>query len=336
MRALITGASGFIGGHLAAALVKQGHRVTCLVRKTSRIDDLSSLGAEFAYGDVRDAASLTRATRDVDAVFHLAGLTKALAYEELLRVNEQGTTNVAQACADQPAPPVLVVVSSLAAAGPSPADRPRLEADPACPVSNYGRSKRAGELAALRYADRVPLSIVRPPIVFGEGDADMLAMFRSIKWLRIHAVPGFTERRASMVHVSDLVAVLIATAQRGERVLPSAEDNSSRGYYFLAAERNPTLAEWGQLIARSLGYRRLRVLRTPERVLWLAAGMNEALARLRRRPHIFSLDKIREATAGSWVCDADRARRQLDFSVGADLEDRFAQTARWYRSHGWI
>jgi hypothetical protein len=66
------------------------------------------------------------------------------------------------------------------------------------------------------------------------------------------------------------------------------------------------------------------------------AGANELRARLFRRPHIFNVDKIREATAGSWVCAAERARRDLGFSVGADLESRFAQTTRWYRSQGWI
>jgi dihydroflavonol-4-reductase len=336
VKALITGASGFIAAHLAATLVARGNRVTCLVRPTSCTDRLDSLAVKLAYGDVGDPASLVAAMRGVDVVFHLAGLTKALAYEQLLRVNELGTLNVARACADQTSPPVLVLVSSLAAAGPSPTDRPRLETDPACPVSNYGRSKRAGELAAVRFADRVPVTIVRPPVVFGEGDSSMLPMFRPIKWLRVHLVPGFTERLVSMIHAVDLVAGLIAAAERGERVAVAGDGNPAQGYYFMAAERSPTFAEWGQLIARSLGCRRLRVVRAPELLSWGLAGANEAWARLRRRPHIFNLDKIREATAGSWVCGADRARRDLGFAVGADLESRFAQTTRWYRSQGWI
>ena len=334
MKALITGASGFIGANLAATLSSQGHNVTCLVRRSSHLGALTDLNVNFAYGDVTDPASLDAATRDADVVFHLAGLIKALTYEEFLDVNEQGTRNVAAACAGQQRPPVMVLVSSLAAAGPAPAGRPRLESDPVHPVSNYGRSKRAGELAAAGFADRVPLSIVRPPVVFGEGDMSMLAMVRPIKWLRLHLVPGFTERRASMIHVSDLVNMLITAAQRGERV--ATDPASTRGYYFLAAERNPTFAEWGQLIARSLGMSRFRVIRAPEVLGWTLAGANEAWARLRRRPHIFNLDKLREATAGSWICATDRARDQLGFSVAADLESRFAQTTRWYRSHGLI
>jgi nucleoside-diphosphate-sugar epimerase len=334
VKALITGASGFIGTHLASALTAEGHSVRCLVRRNSQTVQLAELHAELAYGDVTDPESVAAATAGVDVVFHLAGLIKALTYEELLRVNEQGTHNVAQACADQPNAPTMVLVSSLAAAGPSHSDRPRRETDPAQPVSNYGRSKRAGELAAARFADRIPLTIVRPPVVFGEGDLTLLSMFRPIKMLRLHLVPGFTERRASMIHATDLVAGLITAAKRGERIMHGDDVNSARGYYFLADERSPTFAELGQLIARSLGYRRLRVVRAPEALGWGLAGLNEAWARLRRRPHIFNIDKLREATAGSWVCGAERAREHLGFSVGANLEARFAQTTRWYRSHG--
>ncbi len=245
VKALITGASGFIGAHLATALTGQGHHVRCLVRPSSRVDHLSDLGAELAFGDVTDPHSVATATKGVDVVFHLAGLIKALNYDELLRVNEQGSRNVAQACADQGKPPVMILVSSLAAAGPSQSDRPRLETDPAQPVSNYGRSKRAGELAATSFADRIPLTIVRPPVVFGEGDLSMLSMVRPIKLLRLHLVPGFTGRRASMIHAADLVAGLITAAERGERIVPGDNEGTARGFYFLADEAARRLPNGG-------------------------------------------------------------------------------------------
>ena len=103
--ALITGASGFIGWHLADSLIKRGVRVTCLVRKTSRIQRLRGLEVELAYGDVTDAECLPAAVRDVDAVFHLAGLICAFRAAELHRVNEGGVRNVAAACAARTTPP---------------------------------------------------------------------------------------------------------------------------------------------------------------------------------------------------------------------------------------
>ncbi|MBI2826005.1 MAG: NAD-dependent epimerase/dehydratase family protein [Planctomycetia bacterium] len=339
MKALITGASGFIGAHLAEALIGRGYQVTGLVRRTSRTDRLTPLQVELAFGDVGDSDSLRKAIVGADAVFHLAGLVKALAYEDLLRVNEQGTENVARACAEASTPPVLVVVSSLAAAGPAPNGRPRQETDPLVQVSNYGRSKRAGEVAAGQWAGHVPLSIVRPPVVFGEGDPAMLAMVRPIKWLGMHVVPGFTERRASMIHAADLAAGLVAVAERGGRVAAAngnTDASAARGYYFLAADEHPTFAEWGKLIATALGRERLRVLRTPEPLIWGMAAANESWSRIRRRPHIFNIDKVREATAGSWTCTADRARQELGFSVAAPLAERFSQMTRWYESQGWI
>ena len=93
--------------------------MTCLVRKSSNIERLKSLGVECAQSDVTDPA-LATALPQVDVVYHLAGLVKALRPNELLRVNEGGTRNLAGALAAQSNPPVLVVVSSLAAAGPAP------------------------------------------------------------------------------------------------------------------------------------------------------------------------------------------------------------------------
>ena len=165
---LITGASGFIGSHLAAALTQRGDDVRCLVRHSSpvdRVELLQGLGTRIMHGDVCDPSCLAAAVADVDVVYHLAGRTKARSVAEFQRVNQQGVDNVAQACAAATNPPVLIFASSLAAAGSSEQDRPRTEAEPPAPVSKYGRSKRDGEQAAARWAGQVPVSIIRPPAV---------------------------------------------------------------------------------------------------------------------------------------------------------------------------
>ncbi|HEY5139391.1 MAG TPA: NAD-dependent epimerase/dehydratase family protein, partial [Methylococcales bacterium] len=138
-------------------------------------------------------------------VFHLAGLLKAVRNDDFVRVNAGGVESVAAACDERAEPPVFVVVSSLAAAGPCAVDRPRAESDLPTPVSAYGRSKLAAELAATKYAARVPISIVRPPIVFGDGDRAVLELFRPIARWGIHIVPGLRQRRFSLIHVTDVV-----------------------------------------------------------------------------------------------------------------------------------
>ena len=330
--ALVTGTSGFIGQHLAPALAAQGDRVTCLVRETSRREPLEPLGPEWAIGDVTDAQSVRKAMSSVDVVYHLAGLTKALTSAELFRVNEQGVRNVVEAAAAQPKPPTVVVVSSLAAAGPSADDRPRTETDPLAPVSDYGRSKLAGEQAAAKLAGDVPVTIIRPPIVLGERDMASLEMYKPIVRLGLHFVPGYTPHRFSLIHAADLSSAIILAAHKGERV-PSDHDDWWTGRYFAATDDTPTYAELGQMIADAFEVRLIRAIRFPLFVIRAIAACSQLSTHITRRPVIFGRDKFREAVAGSWTCSA-AALTQLGFQPAMPLTDRLKQTAAWYREEG--
>jgi nucleoside-diphosphate-sugar epimerase len=339
-RVLVTGASGFIGTKLTERLVARGDDVTCLVRSSSKRELLEPLGVRFALGDVRDADAVRAAVRGSEIVYHLAGLVTAIRAADLMEVNAAAFRNVLSACAESAPPPALVYVSSLAAAGPSPPDRPRTEGDPAEPVSNYGRAKRTAELIAEEFAARVPITIVRPPIVFGEGDPMMCKLFRPIFRFGVHVALGIARSRYSLIHVRDLVDALVLCAERGTRLAPSGsgkELNPPPGYYFVATDEQPTFAELGSLIGNSLGRRSVRILRTPGTVaLWTGAAMAEAVARLRGQPNIFSFDKVREAAAGSWVCSPQTIRLDLGFSPQAPFIERLRQTADWYRQHEWL
>jgi nucleoside-diphosphate-sugar epimerase len=239
-RVLITGATGFIGTHLVRRLREAGDEIICLVRRTSNRTAIEGSSVVFVEGDVGDAASLSRAISGCDVVYHLAGLTSALKSSELHRVNDAGSANVAKACAEQANPPVLVHVSSIAAAGPSLLGRPRRESDVAVPVSHYGRSKLASERSVRRFADRVPTTIVRPPIVFGEGDRASLPLFMSVQRFGVHLSPLWRPQPFSFIHAADLSTALIAAARSGKRVEAvsekSGERESSAGVYFAAAE----------------------------------------------------------------------------------------------------
>jgi len=198
-RVLVTGATGFIGGHLTEALVGSGIATSCLVRSTSDTNRLSELGATLVEGDVTKAVGLDEAVADVDVVFHLAGLTMALSKAEMMQANAEGAGLVAAACARRESPPTLILLSSVAAAGVTARESIRVETDLESPVSDYGRSKRGGELAAARFADRVPMTFVRPGIIFGPRDRLTLPIFQTIAMSGIHPVVGLGRTKLAML-----------------------------------------------------------------------------------------------------------------------------------------
>lgn len=329
--ALVTGASGFIGYHLVKRLFEQGHQVSCLVRRESNLGGLEPFHPKFCMGDVTDLDSIRGALAGIDVVYHLAGLTKSLRQGDLYQVNEVGTRNIARACAERTPTPVLVIASSLAAAGPAPRDRPRRETDPPTPVSAYGRSKRAGELAAAEYARQVPITVVRPPIVFGERDKDGLNLFQSIARFGIHLAPGLRDYQFSGIHAGDLAAALMLAAERGKRMDGS---DGTAGIYFAADSPTFTYAQFGRLIGRCLGRPNAWVMRAPGVLVWMVSAFNELVSQVRRRPHILNLDKAREATAGSWACSSELLSRDTGFRCNKSLEDRLHQTIDWYVEQG--
>lgn len=333
---LVTGGSGFIGRNLVDELARRACRVRCLVRRTSSSEHLRDADAELCFGDVTQPDSLIQATRGVDTVFHVAGLVAALRTGQLEHVNGQGTWNVARACAAQARPPVLVVVSSLAAAGPTAAGALRRESDPLIPVSAYGRSKRAGEAAAAEWAGRVPTTIVRPGIVFGPWDRLMLPVFRSIAKLGIHPVPTFAPPPLSLIHVQDLADILIRAAESGRRVNRPEQGDSATGYYSACSAQYPNYAELGRMTAAALGRQHLFLFHMAEPLPWLVAGVTQLITRLVRQPSVVTVDKMRESIQPSWAASTRAIRKELGFTEPYTLQQRLDQTAAWYREHGWI
>lgn len=265
----------------------------------------------------------------------MAGRVKTLTQTAMFETNVEGTRNVVATCANLANPPTLVIVSSLAAAGPSTRERPVREPDPCRPVSNYGKSKRGGELAAAGMADRVPTTIVRPPIVFGSRDQGMLSIFKPIYRARIHMLPGYQRHYYSLIHAKDLAHALLLAAEKGSRIDPAdaKTDSFRRGCYFAACDEQLTYAELGALVSRALDRHFVLNLPVPKWCIWLSAALNQGISKLRGEAHVFSIDKAREATAGSWTCSTDKIKSELGFERRASLYEWMREAATWYREH---
>lgn len=328
MDVLVTGGHGFVGSHLCERLVRDGHRVRLLARQGADLERIAGLPVQVVAGDLCDAASLAPAVAGVDAILHLAAALKGFAEADLKRVNEDGTRNLAEAALRHAGGlRRFVLVSSLAAAGPSPGGpAPRTEDMPDAPLTWYGATKLAGERALV--ATALPSVILRPAVVFGPRERDLYGYFRIVKRGLLPYVGG-VERWYSLVYVKDLVEAIVRAAGAPLERVPS-------GARFFVADPLPvTWPDLGRRIARVLGVR-ARPLPLPAGIARLAGRCADGAARLRRRPEIFSSQKVIEMCAPAWVCSPERAKDALGWQSAVPLDDALAETAAWYRDHGWL
>lgn len=323
--ALITGANGFVGSHLAEELLRRGYAVRALVRPTSNLRWLKDLPVTLVHGDVRDRHSLDGVVDGVDALFHTAGVIKANSLGAYLDANLRGTEHIVAAAARSGRIRRFVHVSSLAAAGPSPDGTPVSEEAPCRPVSLYGISKLRGEEAAREIAGTMALTVIRPPAVFGPRDEGVLEFF---KIAAAGVVPALDGRRYySIVHVGDLV--------RG--IADAAESPAAAGRtYFLAYDDPVELSQIVRIMVRAIRGRPRYHIHIPLRLLMGLASCVETVASLTGRTTFVTRHKIREIGQRWWTCSSAAARRDFGFCPSASLETAIAATARWYIENGWI
>ena len=331
-RVLVTGGTGFIGRHLVRRLAERGDRVRCLVRDPRRASVSAAPAVEYVQGDVTASDSLDAAVSGMEVVYHLAGATLPVRRSDYPEVNAEGTRRLAEACTRRENPPVFLYVSSLAAAGPARDDRPLTEDCPPQPVSEYGRSKLAAERYLRGLAGKLPITVLRPPSVFGPGDPYTFKLFRLARW-GVMLVPGRRVFRLSWIDVADLIEAMLLAALRGRRLDSASEET---GVYFVALDERPTIAELTQLLAETAGRRRLRTFHVPIFLGPLGAYINDLRSRLTGRAYWLNPDKLREAVAGSWICDPSKAKRELGFACQTDLASGLRAASRWYHDHGWL
>jgi dihydroflavonol-4-reductase len=328
----LTGATGFIGRHVADALLDRGCEVRCLVRAPGRARHLDRDGLRIVAGSLADVDGWRDQLVGCDAVINAGGLVAARCRSDLFATNGKAAGTLADACAALETPPPLVHVSSLAAAGPTRRGRPpRVESDPPRPISLYGSSKRAGEAELERRADRLPVTIVRPGIVFGPHETKLATLFQMVHALRLHILMGFRDPPLSLIHVADLVAVLLAAAERGGRVAADAPPGQCGVYNACDDREHPSYGDLGRRVGRAVGVGSVLVIPMPTEFAWPTVSAIEGFWAALGRPSIVSRDKLREANAANWAASAARSRAELGVAPAMTLDERLRETAEWLR-----
>jgi nucleoside-diphosphate-sugar epimerase len=323
MRALVTGATGFVGGHLAEALRQRGDEVTALARTPAKAAALTAMGVHIVTCDLHDTGTLERAARGQDVIYHVAGAVAARTEADFMRANRDGTSNIVSA-AEAAGTARLVFVSSLAAGGPSVRRATAAGGQqPAGPVTAYGRSKLAAEQTVRNSA--LAWSIVRPPIVYGPRDREILKVFQLAR-LRIAPVFGDGNQELSAVHAVDLAGALIAVGTT----------SATAGNTYVACHPEVfTTAQFGTAVGAAMG-RSVAIVRIPHAAGRALLWVTEAAATMSRQATVLTRDKAHEFFQPAWTGDPGPLTRVTGWRAGFDLEQGLADTYRWYRQAGWL
>jgi nucleoside-diphosphate-sugar epimerase len=327
MRALLTGATGFIGSHMAELLVAKGWEVVCAVRTESGLRHLEGACVQLVTLDNLEDWVLHN--DPVDYVIHVAAATRARNYDGYRKANVELTRGLLERLAEPRLSNALkrfVLVSSQGAAGPSPDGKmPVTESDPPHPVSLYGRSKLEAEQITLSYADLVPVTIVRPSTVFGPRDTDVLGLFRAAKFGLAPCLSG-PPRLVSIIYVQDSIRGILAAA---------TSDRSVGQTYFLANPEPVVWREFSLQVCRIMGRRGI-LLPLPLPLMRIVAAVGDQISKYTGFTPLFRTEKLEEIKQIAWVCSTEKAHDDLGWQAETAVPDAVRVTAEWYRAHGWI
>ncbi len=326
VRALVTGATGFVGSHLVDFLLERNYAVRCIVRRTSDTRWLRGKPVEFVYGDLFDEAALRDAVRGVDYVYHSAGLTKAKKKEEYYRANTTGTRNLLQATLSyNPSLKRFVHISSQAAVGPSESMTPITEDREARPLTTYGKSKWQAEVECHRVQHALPITIVRPPVVYGEREKDVFEFFRTYS-RGLQPMVGFREKYVSMIYIADLVRGIVMAGEC---------ERAAGQTYFITSKEVYSWRQIGEATRKAMNRKALRI-RLPEFVVYVVAAFAEMGALFSTQPALINFEKARDMVQNFWTCDHSKAKRDFGFEQEISLEEGVRRTVQWYVQEGWL
>lgn len=307
----LTGASGFIGSAVARSLNERGFPVRALVRNPDALSPADDV--EIIQGSLEDPDSLRRLVDGANVVIHCAGAIKARNRKEFEAINAGGTERLAQAVAEAPSRPRMMLLSSLAAREPS--------------LSPYAASKHAAEAVMARQETELEYCVVRPPAVYGPGDRSTLGLFRQL--VRGYAiVPWRVEGRFSLIFIDDLVAAIekLLAVPKWSGSIIEPDDGRADGYSW---------NDLAEIASAHLG-RPVRCLAVPFQAVWLPVAVNEAVSSVLGRSPMLTKAKLRELFHPDWVCNLSRPRVLNEWQPRTRFKEGFERTLLWYKRKDWL
>lgn len=329
MRTLVTGATGFVGSHVARQLVERGDTVRVLVRRSSKVDNLASLDVEPFYGDLQDPESLAQAVKGCERVFHVAADYRLWSRDprDLYRSNVDGTLNLLRAAKSENVER-FIYTSTVGALGIPACGAPGTEETPVKlddMAGHYKRSKFLAEQEARRFAreESVPVVIVNPSTPVGENDIKPTPTGKIVVDFLNRKMPAYIHTGLNLVDVRDVAAGHLLAAEKGKI-----------GERYILGNQNVTLKELLDTLADITGLRAPRI-RMPFGVAYALARVDTLIfgTILRRDPHI-PLEAVKMARKHMYF-DASKAVRDLGLPQ-SPINEALAREVDWFRTHGYV
>ena len=327
MTAIVTGATGFIGQHLVDALAASGQEVRCLTRGRAQTDARAHVSTHQVNYDRSDLGLSDDVLRGAQAVFHLAGATRAVSAAAFKAANVTTSERLLDRLVSLGERPRFVFMSSQAAAGPArDADHPKSETDAEAPIEDYGRSKLEAERLVRSRGNDLPITIVRPVAVYGPGDRDFLAIFAMAK-RGVAIYPGTRNSSLNTIFVGDLVSGVVAAAR---------SEVAAGRTYFLGDDRVQRWTEIYEAIGQVVGQGRAIDVNVPRGVIGMAGAVGDVVGAVVGKPTLVSRSKAILAKPKYWLCTSMAAARDFGFATPTSLRDGMRVTYDWYVRNHWL
>lgn len=323
MKALVTGATGFVGNYLVKELLKDNYEVTCLTRKETKFPDIDNIS--FILGDITDKESVDQAVEGKDIIFHLVGIGNISAlsrnsYEKFKEINVNGTRNILEACKKYKVKK-LIYLSSTAAMGLIKKNLVN-EQDVCNPKTPYQKSKYESEQLIKEYVEKynLPVIILRPTMIYGPGmkHSQILKIYNVLKK---GFFPFVNRGKATIpaVHVKDVVSSILAAAKNGK----------IGETYIITSDDNKTLKEIVDIIQKKENMKIIKI-NIPKSFLKIPIFILQNLSFLLGINPPMTLQRLDSFTFNR-IFDISKAKRELKWEPRIKFEQGLEETIEWLR-----